>query len=304
MKKIILILGILFPFSVGAIHLSAVASAKEDESPLQIVSTLPVYGSIISEIGGERVKVISLGKPSEDPHFIDAKPSFVTSLLKADLLIEGGLELESGWLPALLSQARNPNISKGTKGNLDASSGTKIIEIPQANTNRSEGDIHGSGNPHSWLDPQNIKIFATHLATKLSELDPTGKSFYEANAQKFIENLNEKINQWSSKLNSLKGKNIITYHKSLNYLALWVGLNVVNTIEPKPGIPPSSKRMKELTESIKAQNVSLIVMEDFYPSSFAKNLAAETGVKLVIIKTQINGNYIDLLENILNSLSN
>ncbi|HEX5036890.1 MAG TPA: metal ABC transporter substrate-binding protein [bacterium] len=274
MKKLLL----SFVFSL----LPLIASAK-----INVVATLPVFASIAREVGGDRVEVTSLARGDQDPHFLDAKPSFVVKLSQADLLIHGGLELEIGWLPPIVVQARNPKINNGTAGNVDLSVGLNILEVPQTPVNRSMGDVHPRGNPHAWLDPNNAKVMAVNIVQHLSEIDPSGKDVYNDRLKSFITKLNGKIAEWHKETEGWKGKQVVTYHKSLSYVAGWTGLDVVANVEPKPGIPPSSRYVDELIDKTKGQPVKAILMETFYPTKLPRYLSQKTGIPLVMIPTDV-----------------
>lgn len=271
------------------------ASAK-----LNVVATLPVFASIAQEVGGDRVETTSLARGDQDPHFLDAKPTFVVKLNKADLLIHGGLELEIGWLPPIVVQARNPKINNNTPGNVDLSVGLNILEVPQTPVNRSMGDVHPRGNPHAWLDPENAKVMAVNIAQHLSAIDPEGKAYYGDRLKDFISRLNAKIGGWKKTTVSWKGKQVITYHKSLSYVAGWTGLEVVANVEPKPGIPPSSRYVDELIDKAKGWQAKAILMETFYPSKLPQYLSEKTNIPLVMIPTDVGEegiqNYFDLID--------
>ncbi len=293
MKKIIItFLTLLIPFT---------ASAK-----LNVVATLPVFASIAQEIGGDRVQTRSLARGNQDPHFLDAKPTFVVALNQADVLIHGGLELEIGWLPPILVQARNPNINPNTPGNVDLSEGLNILEIPQTKVDRSMGDVHPRGNPHTWLDPENVRIMAVNIAEHFSELDGAGKSYYQNQLKKFLEALNEKMIQWNQETAKLKKKNVITYHKSLVYFCHWTGLEVIATVEPKPGIPPSSKHVDDLLDKIASIKVQAIIMESFYPKKVPEYLSEKSKLPLIMIPTDVGEEgiktYFELIDTIIQKM--
>lgn len=293
MKKLLLVLTML------AVPLTA--SAK-----VTVVGTLPVFTSIAKEVGGDRVEAKSLARPNQDPHFLDAKPTFVVALSQADLLIHGGLELEIGWLPPILVQARNPKINSNTPGNVDLSQGLPILEIPQGQVDRSAGDVHPSGNPHFWLDPQNARIMAVNIARHLKEIDPQGKHQYEQNLNTFLKTLNEKITQWGQETAKLRGKRIMSYHKGLSYLADWTGLEVVGTIESRPGIPPSSKHVDDLLMKIPHLQIKAIFMESFYPRKVPEYIARKANIPLVEIPVDVGEegtkNYFDLMDHLMTKM--
>ena len=297
MKKIFLLLTLLF---IPLISMTAAAKVK-------VVATLPVFASLAEEVGGDHVEVASLARGNQDPHFLDAKPTFVVKLSQADLLLHGGLELEIGWLPPILVQARNPKIVPNTTGNVNLSRGLAILEIPQTKVDRSMGDVHPAGNPHFWLDPNNAKIMAVNIGQHLSEIDPQGKSYYDERLRKFIDRLNQKMAEWQRKTENLKGKQIITYHKSLSYLAGWTGLEVVATVEPKPGIPPSSRYVDELIDKAAQLKVKAILIESFYPQKLPQYLSQKTNIPLIVIPTDIGEegieNYFDLMETLIRKIS-
>lgn len=273
---------------------------------VNVVGTLPVFASLAQEIGGNRVSTTSLARGNQDPHFLDAKPTFVVTLNQADLLLHGGLELEIGWLPPILVQARNPKINNNTPGNIDLSRGLHILEIPQTKVDRSMGDVHPRGNPHVWLDPNNIKIMAVNITQHLSMIDPQGKNYYQDRLKQFIEALNKKINVWENETASFRGKQVITYHKSLSYLAYWTGLDVVATVEPKPGIPPSSRHVDELLDKIAALRVKAILMENFYPMKVPEYISQKSKIPLVMIPTDVGEegikNYFELMDHLIGQL--
>jgi len=286
MKKILFLLFTLLPLT---------ASAK-----VNVVGTLPVFASLAEEVGGDRVEATSLARGDQDPHFLDAKPAFVVKLNQADLLIHGGLELEIGWLPPILVQARNPKINSNTPGNVDLSQGVAILEVPQTIVNRSMGDVHPRGNPHCWLDPNNVKVMAVNIAQHLSEIDPQGKDYYNERLKGFVAKLNQRIDEWRQSTASWKGKQVITYHKSLSYLTDWTGLEAVANVEPKPGIPPSSRYVDELIDKTAGWKVKGILMESFYPRKLPDYLSQKTNIPLVMIPTDVGEagikNYFDLID--------
>src|SRR5438552_1707375 len=182
------------------IFLAPAAQAK-----VEVVATTPDFGSIAAEIGGSRASVTTLAKPTEDPHFVDAKPSFIVKLNRADAVVEGGAELEIGWLPALLDQSRNPKLASGAPGRISCSQGISLMEIP-ATLDRSRGDIHAAGNPHYMTDPVNAKIVAEHIAKAFCELDAKSCDTYRANSKKFTEELESKTTEWKKLLAPFKGQ--------------------------------------------------------------------------------------------------
>ena len=271
MKNFKSILGICVLFAVGIIS----AQAK-----LKVVATLPDFGSLAREIGGDKVDVIVLAKPTEDSHFVDARPSFVVSLRNADVLIDGGAELEIGWLPPLLQNARNPKIEVGKPGRVQASQGIRLMNVPAIAT-RAAGDVHALGNPHFTVDPIIAKTIALHIAQSFSAVDSANTAFYEANYKKFEATINSKLQEWGARLLPFKGQSVVAYHDSWVYFAHRFGLTIDIFLEPKPGIPPSPSHLAEVIQQMKAQHIKAILVEPYHNRKIAEKVAAATGAKVV-----------------------
>src|SRR5882724_6132455 len=198
--------------------------ARQATAQLRVVATTPDLASVAREIGGDRVNVVALAKPTEDPHFVDAKPSFIVTLNRADALIEGGAELELGWLPPLLENARNGKINAGAPGRIVASEGIRLLEIPTS-FDRSKGDIHSLGNPHFMVDPVAAKVVARNIANHFAQLDPKSAATYNANLARFNSTLDAKLADWQRQLAPYRGAKIVTYHRDFIYLAQRFGLS-------------------------------------------------------------------------------
>ncbi|TLD42428.1 MAG: Zinc ABC transporter, periplasmic-binding protein ZnuA [Candidatus Jettenia ecosi] len=262
----------------------SVAHAK-----LNIVASTSDLGALAAEIGKDKVTVTSIAKPTEDPHFVDAKPSFIVKLNKADILIEGGLQLEIGWLPPLVMGARNKKILPGQAGYLTASRGVEIVDVPKTPGNRSLGDIHSFGNPHFILDPSNGKIVATHICERLCQIDTVNCNYYKKNLQDFMKRLDQKLSEWQKILQPFQGTKIVTYHKTFPYLARRFHLNVLGTLEPKPGVPPSPSHLNSLIPMMKKEGVKLIIIEEFRERKIPEFAASQTGAKIVILPIMVGG---------------
>jgi zinc/manganese transport system substrate-binding protein len=276
---------------------------------LKVVATLPSFGDIASEVGGEDVSVTSLTKGTQDPHFVDAKPDLILSLNRADLLIHAGLGLEDGWLPPLVVGARNAKIQSGGAGNMDVSTLIALKDVPKGKVDRASGDVHPGGNPHYMLDPRNGVLFAQGLAEKLSALDPSKAAEYKKRADAYSQKLKAKIATWDPRFKAFSGKPVVTYHKSWIYFTDWVGLVEDGHVEPKPGVPPSPQHVVELVNLMRQKKVKLILMEPFYPKGVAEDVAHQAGAELLVLPTEVGGSpaaktYIDVFEQILSGLEN
>src|SRR6185369_11501329 len=214
-----------------------VALCQPAQAKLNVVATTPDFGAIASSIGGSEVSVTTLAKPTEDPHFVDAKPSFIVKLNHADALVEGGADLEIGWLPALLDQSRNPKLAAGAPGRIACSQGVELVEVPST-LDRSKGDIHAAGNPHYLTDPFNAKAVARHIAEAFAQLDPKSAQVYNGNLKKFNDLLDAKLTEWQTLLAPFKDQQVVAYHDSWPYFSRRFSLKIDLFLEPKPGIPP------------------------------------------------------------------
>jgi zinc/manganese transport system substrate-binding protein len=260
--------------------LTLFATVTSAHANLNVVATLPDFGSLAREIGGDKVAVTVLAKPTEDPHFVDARPSFVVSLRNADVLIDGGAELELGWLPPLLQNARNPKIEIGKPGRVQASQGIRLMNVP-ANVTRAAGDVHALGNPHFMTDPIIAKAVAQHIAQSYSAVDPANAALYEANYKKFEATINAKLQEWGAAMLPFKGQKVVAYHDSWPYFAHRFGVVIDIFLEPKPGIPPSPSHLTEVIAQMKAQKVKAIIVEPFHDRRIAEKVASATGAKVV-----------------------
>jgi len=274
---------------------------------LRIVTTTEDLAALAREVGGKHVKVESIAKGYQDPHFVDAKPSYLLKLKRADLFIQVGLELESSWAPNLLRSARNKKIRPGARGFLDASSGCDVLD-KNADADRSQGDVHPEGNPHYWLDPANGRIIAKNIAGRLSELDPDHTQDYKANLAAFEVSLKEKIAGWDKLAQAFKGSKVVTYHNSWPNFAKRFHLNVIDFVEPKPGIPASPSHIKALLERIRREKITLIFMEPYFDEKLPKKIASDTGANLLILPPSVGAakgikTYSDLFDHNLNLLS-
>ncbi|HEX5034704.1 MAG TPA: zinc ABC transporter substrate-binding protein, partial [bacterium] len=191
------------------------------EANLRAVATLPVFADLTREVGGDRVEVIALARGNQDPHFLDAKPTFAAELNRADLLVQGGLDLEIGWLPPLLVQSRNGKIQPNAPGDVNAALGIQVLEVPRVALDRSMGDVHPLGNPHTWLDPRNGKLIAANIYQHLVKIDPEGKAYYEGRLKDFLARLDRKLAEWQPIVAGFQGKKVVTYHKSFSYFVAW-----------------------------------------------------------------------------------
>jgi zinc/manganese transport system substrate-binding protein len=265
------------------IFLSAALSATiatAADGKIKVVTTLPDFASLAREVGGDKVEVSAMAKPTEDPHFVDARPSFVVQLRSADVLIDGGAELELGWLPPLLQNARNPKLEVGKPGRVQASEGVRLMNVP-TNVTRAAGDVHALGNPHFMTDPIIAKTVALHIAQSFAAVDAPNAAFYDANYKKFEATINAKLQEWGATMLPFKGQSVVAYHDSWVYFAHRFGLNIDLFLEPKPGIPPSPSHLAEVIEKMKAQKIKAIIVEPFHDRKIAEKVASSTGAKVV-----------------------
>jgi zinc/manganese transport system substrate-binding protein len=268
--------------------LSTLAVCGSAAAQLRVVATTPDLAAIAGAVGGQRVKVTALALHSQDPHFVDARPHLALELARADLLLVVGAELEVGWLPPLLTGARNDRIQPGAPGYLDASTLVDLLEVPQGKVDRSQGDIHPSGSPHFLLDPRRAEKVAVGIGRRLSELDPAGRDAYLASTKAFVSELRTVRQTYEKKLQRLRGRPIVGYHRSLSYLADWLGLQVVDHLEPKPGIPPNPRHVAQVIELGKARKVAALVQEAWFGTGTSKVAADKMGAALVVIPGMTN----------------
>jgi len=247
---------------------------------LNVVTTLPDYAAIAREIGGDKVDVTAMAKPTEDPHFVDARPSFIVKLRTADVLIEGGAELEAGWLPPLLQTARNPKLETGAPGRVQASEGIRLLEVP-ATLSRAGGDVHASGNPHFMVDPIVAKAVAAHIVTAFATADPANAAIYQANGRKFDTTIDAKLQDWGRALLPYRGQQLAAYHDDWLYFARRFGFEISVFMEPKPGVPPSPAHLAEVIGLIKEKHIKAILVEPFHNRKIAEKVASSTGAKVL-----------------------
>ncbi|HEX7529252.1 MAG TPA: metal ABC transporter substrate-binding protein [Thermoanaerobaculia bacterium] len=278
-------LSVLFISFSSLFLFAAPAEAKK----LKVVTTLSDLASLAQTVGGDRVDAESLARGYQDPHFVEPKPSFVLKLHDADVLVVAGLELEIGYLPPLLDQARNEKIRPNGAGYLDASVGCDILDKPAGQVTRAMGDVHPFGNPHYWLDPDNGRVIARAIAAKLTALDPSGASDYARNLADFEAKLKSAEVRWTARLAPFKHTKIVTYHSSWPNFAKAFSLNVVGFLEPKPGIPPSPQHKLEIINLMREQKVPLILMEVYFDRKDPDFVASKTGATVVMIPPSVGG---------------
>jgi len=298
---------IVFVAAVAAVLL--VGLGARAEAKLRVVASIETLADLSRQVGGDRVDVTSLSRGVQDPHFVDAKPSLVLALNRADALVYVGLDLEIGWLPPLVQQARNARIQRGQTGNIDASTSIRPEDVPNVPSDqlRAMGDIHPLGNPHYWIPPKNARAIARLLAERFAVLDAEGGAAYRAGLARFEAQLASKEKQWESAAAPLRGTRIVTFHKSWSYVARWLGLEEVGTIEPKPGTPPSANHTAQLVGAMKKTGVRLVVVESFYPSTMARFVAQNGRARLVSAPSSVGATpaiktYFDLVDAVIAAL--
>ncbi|MCP4050050.1 MAG: zinc ABC transporter substrate-binding protein [bacterium] len=274
---------------------------------LKIVSTTSDLASIAREIGKDRVDIVSFSNGTQDPHFIEPRPSMIMKLKKADLVLLVGMNFDV-WLEPLVANARNYKIKTGNSGYLDLSQGIKKLGIPQGKVDGSSGHIHPQGNPHYWLDPENVKVMANAITLKLIELSPVSADYFKANLRDFSSKIDRRIKTWQSTLKPYKNDKIITYHQSWSYFANRFNLDIACEIEPKPGIPPSPGHLQKVLQKINHNKIKAVLMEVFYDPGPAEFLADSTGINVVIVPNSVGGtkqvkDYFGLIDTIVNELA-
>jgi zinc/manganese transport system substrate-binding protein len=267
--------------SVGLLILVAVPG----HARVRVVASLPTLGALAAEIGGEHVSAQVLAASSEDPHYVDPRPSLIVVLNRADLLIVNGLELEKGWLPPLQSQARNAAIQTGGSGYLDSSLGVTALEVPAGKVDRAMGDIHPGGNPHHLFDARSLAGVAEMIGDRLAQLDPERADYFRLRSRDLARELRLLAAASAKRFAGLpeSRRRVVSYHRSFVYLYDWLGLEEVATIEPKPGIPPDPGHVAGVLGTIRTSGAGVIIQEEFHPRSTGQTLARLSGIRTVIV---------------------
>ena len=268
---------------------SLVSPATAAAKKLNVVTATTDLAAFAQEVGGDRINVESIAKGYQDPHFVEAKPSFLLKLRQADLLVVVGLQLEIGWLPPLITQSGNSRIQVGANGYLDASQFAEILEIPQGSITRAMGDVHPLGNPHYWLDPDNGRRVAKGIAAKLAEMDPGDAAHFQQRFQDFDRRLTEADKKWQEEMKFFRGRKMVTYHNSAPNFAKHFGLQVVGFVEPRPGIPPTPSHTFDVVNMMKRDNVKVIMVEPYFDRKTPDSIARDTGATVVEYLPSVGG---------------
>ena len=258
-------------------------------APLKIVTTTEDLAAIARDIGGDAVTVEAIARGYQDPHFVEAKPSFILKFSRADLLIVVGRELEIGWLPPLINSSRNARIQVGATGYLDPSANVKILDLPTGQLTRAMGDVHPSGNPHYWLDPGNGRVIAAAIRDRLTQLDRANQAGYAQRYADFDRRLAEAERRWDTAMKPFKGTKVVTYHRSWPNFTDRFGLDVIGYVEPKPGVPPSPAHTLGLITEMKHQQVKVIIIEPYFDTKTPKQIASQTGAQVLTLAPSVGG---------------
>jgi zinc/manganese transport system substrate-binding protein len=276
---------------------------------LRVVATTNDLKWVVEQIGGKNVEVVALMHPLQNPHTVQPRPSFIVQLNRADLLVRIGLDYEETWLPPLVEESRNPKIRRGGVGDVDASIGIPLLEIPQGRVTREQGEVHIFGNPHYWLDPENMKIIARNIANGLRRIDPANADEYERNLKRLERLMDDLLDETLKLAAPLRGEKFVAYHTTWSYLANRYGFRIIGYLEPKPGIPPSASHLADLIVRMRQEKVKVIIKEPFYENRIPNMVAQRTGAKVVEICPTVGGEpdtetYPKLLRRILTKLVN
>jgi zinc/manganese transport system substrate-binding protein len=276
---------------------------------LRVVATTNDLKWAVEQIGDKNVEVVALMHPLQNPHTVQPRPSFIVQLNRADLLVRIGLDYEEPWLPPLVEESRNPKIRRGGVGDVDASIGIPLLEIPQGRVTREQGEVHIFGNPHYWLDPENMKIIARNIANGLRRIDPANADEYERNLKRLERLMDDLLDETLKLAAPLRGEKFVAYHATWSYLANRYGFRIIGYLEPKPGIPPSASHLADLIVRMRQEKVKVIIKEPFYENRTPNMVAQRTGAKVVEICPTVGGEpdtetYPKLLRRILTKLVN
>jgi ABC-type Zn uptake system ZnuABC Zn-binding protein ZnuA len=270
--------------AVAALFASAPAMAQ-----LKVVTSSTDLYDIAKAVGGDKIRATHIEQGYQDPHFVEAKPSFILQLRNADVFAFVGMDLEVGWMGTLIDGARNARIRPGGSGYVDVSKAITALDTPQGKLDRSQGDVHPYGNPHYWLDPDNGRKIARLFKQKFTDLDKANAAVYERNEAAFRERLNAAEKTWAPLVAQIKGKPVVAWHTSWRYFAEYNGMKIVAFMEPKPGVPPSASHLASVIATVKETGAKAILMEPFYDRKVGEMVAKQTGAKLLVLPTSVEG---------------
>jgi zinc/manganese transport system substrate-binding protein len=280
---------------------------------LRVFACEPEWAELARELGGDLVHADSATNALQDPHYIEARPSLIAKVRRADLVICSGAQLEIGWLPLLLSKANNPSVKPGSEGFIEASSLVDRLEVPES-IDRSQGDMHPQGNPHVQGNPHNIAVVADQLAARMALLDNSNSAAYQQRLEHFLERWADAISKWEQRAQSLRGKRVVTHHKSWVYLEDWLGLEELATMEPVPGIPPTAGHLSQLVRTLGADGsgADFIIRSPYQSHKASEWLSERTGIQSVMLPLTVGGSdaakdlfslYDDILDRLLGAES-
>lgn len=280
--------------------LPSVSSLAAD--PALVVTTTTDIAAIIQAVGRERVKVESIAKGFQDPHYVEAKPSHMRLLNRARLLFSVGLQLEAGWLPLLAQGARNPRLN-----HVNLSEGIPVLERPTGPISRAQGDIHPEGNPHYWLEARNGLLMARRIQQELKILAPADGAYFDQNLKLFETDLNRQREKWEERMRPFRGTEVVAYHKQWEYLAHWLGLSIIGYVEDKPGIPPAPQHLANLIRTMHQRKAKSVLVANFTNPAIPQSVADKGGAKMVILSASVGGEkgiegYSDLFDSIVGKL--
>ena len=255
---------------------------------LNVFATVPEWGALVEELGGEKVKVYTATNALQDPHHVEAKPSLIARARSADLVVATGAELEIGWLPLVTQQAGNPKIQPGKPGYFEATAYVTLLEKP-ARLDRAEGDVHPGGNPHIQTDPRNIGRVAGPLAARLADLDPENTAYYQTRYKAFTDRWNSAIAKWEKQAAPLRGAPILVQHKAFTYLEVWLGLNEVAALEPKPGVEPTTAHLTEVLATLLRQPVKMVIRAAYQSDRASQWIAERAKINAVMLPFTVGG---------------
>jgi zinc/manganese transport system substrate-binding protein len=277
--------------------LATPASAQK----VRVLATTEDLAALTREVGGDKVDVSAIARGYQDPHFVESKPSFILGASKADMLVYVGLDLEIGWLPNVIDGSRNPKIQRGAPGNVDASRGITVQEVPTGKITRELGDIHAYGNPHYWLDPANARVITANILQGLKAVDPQNAAYYASRRDDFLKRLDAKIAEWKGLMAPWSGLHVVAYHNSWPYFARAFGLVVDEFLEPKPGIPPSPSHVAAVIQTMQREGTKIILMEPYFSRKVPDLVASKAGAQVVELSPSVGGEkeirtYFDLFD--------